>query len=266
MVEGATHSLKARILSLIMICACCCTVEGTREDANLALDTSVQFYVVMGMAAVGKACVGFGLEFRLTWNARVESRHARRLRRLQEAVGEEINHQLADMGPPGSARLHNQEAVETPPPIRRRVWASDVVEIVSPPRERPSAPTRVGPTSTTTSTRVPSSSTPRGTQSTAMARGTMVMSGHHRDALISAEDTATQVDDLGFVYLPPEPAVARLEIREVFPDEYYMTQHGAHAHAPRNCWGLRNASNVVTRRLCECCRSNEGRSLYDRQT
>ena len=248
MVEGATHSLKARILSLIMICACCCTVEGTRRDAN-------------GMAAVtlwlcGKACVGRG----------VESRRARRLRRLQEAVGEEINHQSADMGPHGSARLHNQEAVETPPPIRRRALASDVVEIVSPPRERPSASTRVGPTSTTTSTRVPSSSTPHGAQSAAMARGTMAMSGHHRDALISTEDAATQVDDLGFAYLPPEPAVARLEIREVFPDEYYMTQHGARVHVHRNCWGLRNASSVVTRRLCECCRNNEGRSLYDRQT
>ena len=252
MVEGATNSSKARIPSLIMTCACCCTVEGTRADANLALDTSMEFYVVMGTAAVTLLVMWEGLCWiwvrvqAWSWNARVESRHARRLRRLQNP--------FADMGP-RSGRLQVPEAVE-----------SDVVEIVSSPRERVSGSTRVGPRSTTASTRISSSSKLKRSPSTAMARGTMAMGGHDRDALIRTEDAATQVDGLGFEYLPREPAVARLEIREVFPDEYYMTQHGAHVHVHKNCWGLRNASNIVTRRLCECCRNNEGRSLYDTQT
>ena len=120
----------------------------------------------------------------------MESRHGRRLRRLQEAVGEEINQQLADMGPPTSGRLHVPDVVEPPTPVRRRALASDVVEILSPPRERVSASTGVGPRSTIASTRISSSSTPRESPS---ARGTMAMSEHHRDALIRTEDAATQV-------------------------------------------------------------------------
>ena len=51
MVEGVANNLKARLLSLIMVCACCGRVEWANRDAALALDTSMEFYVVVGMAA-----------------------------------------------------------------------------------------------------------------------------------------------------------------------------------------------------------------------
>ena len=35
-----------------MMWACCCTVEGTRGDASLAIDISMEFYVIMGMAVM----------------------------------------------------------------------------------------------------------------------------------------------------------------------------------------------------------------------
>ena len=103
MAEGVANTLKARVLSLIMMCACCCTVEGSRGDASLATDTSTEFYIVMGMAAVTLLVMWEGecwLWVRLqAWSTAtpVESRHARRLRRLQDAVGEEIHTQLAGL-------------------------------------------------------------------------------------------------------------------------------------------------------------------------
>ena len=52
MVKGAAGKLKARVLSLIMMCACCCTVEGAPGDSGLAIDNFIEFYVVLGMATV----------------------------------------------------------------------------------------------------------------------------------------------------------------------------------------------------------------------
>ena len=269
MAEGVADNLKARVLSLIMMCACCCTVEGSRADANLALDTSMEFYIVMGMAAVTLLVMWEGvcwLWVRIqAWSLAtpVESRHARRLRRLQEAVGEEIHTQLAGLvtEPP---RLPGREVMNVATPPRRRAVDASDFEVVTRLGEEAASSTAPPPPPLGTMQRSSSASTPRRSPPAALERGRAATSSHHSGGLISTSEAAVQADGLGFQFLPPEPAVARLEIREVFPEEYYMTQHGAHVHVHRNCWGLRNASSVVSRRLCECCRNNEGRSLYNR--
>ena len=253
MVEGAAGRLKARILSLIMMCACCCTVEGTSGDSGLAIDTSVEFYVVVGMAAVTLLVFWEGICWiwvriqAWAFGTAAESRHARRLRRLQEAVQMELNQQLAGMTP-AIARE------ETPLPLT----SLTATRRASSPAPLPSPPTA------TASANSSSSSTSRTLGSRALARGSAAMEGRHQEFQVVTRDASTQAEAPYFEYMPPEPAVARLEIREVYPNEYFMTAHGSHVHLHRNCWGLRNASSVTTRTLCECCRSNDGRSLYSR--
>ena len=239
MVEGVTNTLKARILSLIMTCACCCTVEGTRGDANLAIDNSMELYVVMGMAAVTLLVIWEGLYWMWvrihtwSWNVQVESRHAKKLRRLQEAVGDEIHQQLTERAAPVRASPSVYETVDAGTPAHGRPSAHEAAEAVTPFRERASMPMLADPPPTRTLQRSSSSSPPRESTSTAIARGSAAIGRHHRDALIATQDAAVQASGQHFEYSPPEPAVARLEIREVFPEEYYMTQHGAHVHVHR---------------------------------
>ncbi|CAE7219174.1 RE1 [Symbiodinium natans] len=65
---------------------------------------------------------------------------------------------------------------------------------------------------------------------------------------------------------------ARIEIREVerevptwHPGPFYVTNGGDHVHITRDCWGLRNASQIQIRTFCACCR-NGGRQLYATRT
>ena len=65
---------------------------------------------------------------------------------------------------------------------------------------------------------------------------------------------------------------ARIEIREVerevptwHPGPFYVTNGGDHVHVSRDCWGLRNASQIQIRTFCACCR-NGGRQLYPTRT
>ena len=227
------EKLKARLLSLVVLCGCCWTVEGAPRDNSLALDTSFEFYVVVTMAAISLLAI-WEMARWMFWawwrGSHPESRHARRLRRLRDAVEVEIAQQLAD--------------VTTP---RQSGTATSSARSFSP---MPA----LSPTSTMMR------STARGS---ALERGIAAAERQVVSGLVRTQEVGIQAQLPYLELLPPEP-VPRLEIREVYPEEFYMTQHEAHVHVHRDCWGLRNATNIIPHRICECCRNNAGRTLYDR--
>ena len=75
-------------------------------------------------------------------------------------------------------------------------------------------------------------------------------------------EIGTQTEAPAFTLMEPNP-VQTIRLQEVIPEGPYFHVPGrSHVHLFRDCWGLRNASNLEPLMMCRCCHQNDGRCMY----
>eukprot|EP00439_Symbiodinium_sp_Y106_P067020 s115_g11.t1 len=226
--EGA----KTTMLKAMILCTLIQSVRAQDEHQEpLALDTApLELYVVVVVACI----VVVGL-WEFVWlcvdrccTRPGETRAARRMRRLREAVQRELDTQIRGL---------DEVASPTPPPT---------------------------PAPATTST--PQRSRRRSTAS-ASTSGPPSILGTPERARPHIVDAATQTT-LDEDYVPIVEYLTRdvpvpVPVREWHPGPLFVSPHGDTFHTVENCWGLRNTKSRSLR-FCQCCRENQGRSLRER--
>ena len=220
---------SAAVVDRVALCALLCllqipSVEGTDQEevSGLQVDGSIEFYFFAGMAGLCLLVVWEWLK--KLWDcldawwagSQTTSRRARRLRRMQRAIEDELASQLQGMTlddqpcvqeqPASSATLRGEPC--TAPPVA----SQPAVRVSNPSRRRPSVREQEVQTDP--------------------------------PAFRRLTETRTE---------PPMPP--RIIMQPALHNgPYFVTQHGECVHTNPQCWGLRNAtSNLARKTLCHVC-------------
>ena len=191
--------------------------------------------VLLGVAVVACWECGWSIWYAITGQETpTQIRRAKRLKRMQDAIKEEISAQLTSTAasPTSSSAMASSSTIP----------ASSSIPPPPPPHET------ARPTTT--------SWTP-----TALLRGKTVYKANQKDKACQTE---------GWMIPSPRPLIQYVD-REVpvpiaeptgWTRPIWVSEHGEHFHTLDHCWGLRNVRR--TRRLlyCSLCRDNFGRNMY----
>ena len=228
------------------------TQSARDETRDLQLDESLEFYFVAGMALLCFLAVWEWLK--RVWDqldawwagSQASSRRARRLRRMQRAIEDELAAQLQGMrldDIPAAASAADSGVLSTRPPRGESVPSS------SEPM-RPSQPAESS----------------RSSRPATLARSPAVQPP--RRPLVREQSTQTDREP-AFRLLteasPDPPRTPRIEIHtqyELPQGPFYFTAHGECVHLDQGCWGLRRNTPLTSRNLCRVCRDNYRRGLY----
>ena len=191
--------------------------------------------VLLGVAVVACWECGWSIWYAITGQETpTQIRRAKRLKRMQDAIKEEISAQLTSTAASPTSSSAMASSSTTP--------ASSSIPPPPPPHET------ARPTTT--------SWTP-----TALLRGKTGYKANQKDKACQTE---------GWMIPSPRPLIQYVD-REVpvpiaeptgWTRPIWVSEHGEHFHTLDHCWGLRNVRR--TRRLlyCSLCRDNFGRNMY----
>ena len=227
---GGEPRMSAAVVDRVALCALLCllqipSVEGTGQEevSGLQVDGSIEFYFVAGMAGLCLLVVWEWLK--KLWDcldawwagSHTTSRRARRLRRMQRAIEDELASQLQGM------TLDDQPCVQEPPASSAtfRGEPCTVAPAASQPAARVSNPSR-------------------------RRRPSVREQEVQTDPPAFRRLTETRTE-------PPMPP--RIIMQPALHNgPYFVTQHGECIHTNPQCWGLRNAtSNLSRKNLCHVC-------------
>lgn len=210
----------------------------------LPLETSWELYFMMILLAIGAVAAWEGLwgswYYLSGQESPAELRKSRRLKKMQEAVQQEIASQLAtasSSAPVTPARptpAHEEQAAASTTPRRR---------------SRPIP----GLTTSPTSTDLPMPRLPA--MSTAARRGKTV---YRADQC----DKATQLDAAPLIQYQDREVPVVVPEPTGWTRPIWVSEHGDCFHTLDHCWGLRNVRKTRRLLFCTMCRDNHGRNLY----
>ena len=235
------HVVKLMVMMTMMVQSARASSVLTKDP--LAIDTPWELYLMVALVAVavvaGWECL-WGVWYYVTGQETpAELRKARRLKRMQEVVQQEIASQMGAAVPleaTSSAAMSSSSTTT---------------------RARPS--TASGLASSPLSTEGYGQRAP--SMSTAGARGKTVYKDTQRDKSTQTEAWMIPSPRPLIQYVDREVPVPTAE-----PDGWtrplWVSEHGEHFHTLDYCWGLRNSKNKRRLTYCTVCRDNFGRSMY----
>ena len=180
--------------------------------------------------------------------SQASSRRARRLRRMQRAIEDELAAQRQAMrldDVPAAASAADSGVLSTRPPRGESVPSQS------------SQPTRPSQPAVSSS----------GSRPATLARSPAVQPP--RRPLVREQSTQTDRESafrlLTETEASPDPPRPRIEIHtqyELPQRPYNFTAHGECVHLDQGCWGLRRNTRLTSRNLCRVCSDNYRRGLY----
>ena len=268
MFEAASQMKLVKVM--VMMTMLVQTARGSLITKDpIPLETSWELYVVLALVVVAVISFwecGWSVWYTLSGQETpAQMRKSRRVKRMKDAIEEEIQTQMASRG---------NESTNTM--LASAPIASSSTESAASSSTGPTGSTSTRPTASRTAmTRQPSSSPttpPRNyitggsgmqveTRSTALARGRTVYRADQKDKACQTE---------AWMIPSPRPLIQYVD-REVpvpiaeasgWTRPIWVSEHGDHFHTLDYCWGLRNSKHKRRLLYCTLCRDNFGRSLY----